>query len=87
MQSQTDQKDDIQHITHLPNDIDGHEDEKPAPFDNSHIQIQALDKLTPFQAAWRYRRIGFFCFLAAFSAALDGFQGELTSLIVERKKN
>lgn len=72
----TDRKDEIQHIgIHEEADV---QDEKAAPFDNSHIQTQALDKLTPFQAAWRYRRIGAFCFLAAFSAGLDGFQGEFS---------
>lgn len=65
-------------ISHVPDvTIDNDHDEKAAPFDNSHLQRQNADKLTPFQAAWRFRRIGFFCFLAAFSASLDGYQGEV----------
>lgn len=42
-------------------------------------QIQALDKLSVWQAAKVYRKIGLFCFIAAFSASLDGYQGERAS--------
>jgi hypothetical protein len=38
-------------------------------------QIQAFDKLSVWQAAKLYRKIGLICFLAAFSASLDGYQG------------
>jgi hypothetical protein len=38
-------------------------------------QIQAFDKLSVWQAAKLYRKIGLVCFLAAFSASLDGYQG------------
>jgi len=38
-------------------------------------QIQAFDKLSVWQAAKMYRKIGLVCFLAAFSASLDGYQG------------
>jgi hypothetical protein len=39
-------------------------------------QRMAEDDLGVLRAAWRYRRIGFFCFLASLTAALDGYQGE-----------
>jgi hypothetical protein len=54
-----------------------HEDD----VDNKHEkdfepqQIQAFDKLSVWQAAKMYRKIGLVCFLAAFSASLDGYQG------------
>ena len=44
--------------------------------DEPAVQRQELDKLTVFQAARRYRKVGLLCLIAAFSAALDGYQGE-----------
>lgn len=71
---QSEKKD--EEIQHIGDTADVDISEKPSPFDNSHIQVSSLDKLTPFQAAWRFRRIGLFCFLAAFSSSMDGFQGK-----------
>lgn len=56
-------------ITEHIQDIDNKERDIEAP------QIQSFDKLSVWQAAKLYKRIGFFCFLAAFSASLDGYQG------------
>lgn len=39
-------------------------------------QMGVFDKLSVWQAAKLYRKIGLVCFLAAFSASLDGYQGE-----------
>ena len=57
---------DIQH----DDDVD-HKQER----DYEPQQIQAFDKLSVWQAAKMYRKIGLVCFMAAFSASLDGYQG------------
>jgi len=65
---------DIQH----DDDVD-HKQER----DFEPQQIQAFDKLSVWQAAKMYRKIGLVCFMAAFSASLDGYQGmsELTKAL------
>lgn len=43
------------------------------------VPVQRLsddDGLSVWAALIRYRRLGFFCFLAGLTAALDGFQGK-----------
>jgi hypothetical protein len=59
---------DIQH----DDDVDNKQERDSEP-----QQIQAFDKLSVWQAAKMYRKIGLVCFLAAFSASLDGYQGML----------
>ena len=48
-------------------------------------QVLATDGLSVRQAAWAYRKIGLFCFLAAFTASLDGYQAQLNGSIVANK--
>lgn len=50
--------------------------------DDEKLQVSKFDKLSVWKAAWLYRKIGMFCFLAAFSASLDGYQG--SSICKER---
>jgi len=54
-----------------------HEDDVDQKQERDHEpqQIQAFDKLSVWQAAKMYRKIGLVCFMAAFSASLDGYQG------------
>jgi hypothetical protein len=58
---------DVQH----DDDVDNKQEKDSEP-----QQIQAFDKLSVWQAAKMYRKIGLVCFLAAFSASLDGYQGK-----------
>lgn len=72
--------------SHLDPEVQGdatsiHKDERDLP----RIQRIANDSLTVRQAAWQFRKIAFVCFLAAFSAALDGYQGSLNGSIVANK--
>jgi hypothetical protein len=41
------------------------------------VPIQHMEEnMGVLQAAWRYRRLAFYCFLASLTAGLDGYQGE-----------
>jgi len=44
--------------------------------DTNDVPIQHMEEnMGVLQAAWRYRRLAFFCFIASLTAALDGYQG------------
>ena len=67
---------DIQH----EDDVDNKHEKDSEP-----QQIQAFDKLSVWQAAKMYRKIGLVCFLAAFSASLDGYQGRFNLSMSRRR--
>jgi hypothetical protein len=71
-------KAEIEHVADQHRDTvdldDVHKPRDEAP----RVQRQAVDLMSVRQAAWAYRKVGFFCLLAAFSASLDGYQGEFT---------
>ena len=81
---QQDSKDEIQHVPDVDHQegVDDKMDDKLSPVG---LQAQSSDRLSVWQAAKMYRKVGLFCFLAAFSASMDGYQGSFHGSIVSNK--
>lgn len=64
-------------ISHVDNVYDDHDhDELKQTYEAPPQMKSSMDDLTTWQALKTYKRVSVICMLAAFSASLDGYQGE-----------